>query len=147
MRGISFNTQKNDIDNKDFLIIFDSINFDDYMVQISYQEFYDEIKIPEKIFWKDLKIFCEQTEFRVIFLEAFIYKKDVSIKGLPCNYNEYILNPCVGVIFITDSAFVEIYCKDNVVNKKIKDNIATTSYCNQRYITDENDGRTKFSVW
>ena len=56
-------------------------------------------------------------------------------------------SPCKMALFIADSAFIEIYSKDDNITKTIMKNISDERYYDQEYATDENDGRTKFSAW
>ena len=151
MRGVYFHSE-DDVNNKDFIKIFNNINLDNYRMKIGYQEFYNsknggQIEICEEIRGSKFLKFCNDNNFYTIFLEMFIYEKNDYIEKFPKDYNEYMKSPCKMALFIVDSASIEIYSKDDNITKTIMKNISDKRYSDQEYTTDENDGRTRFSVW
>ncbi|GAB6989091.1 hypothetical protein JCM16418A_11410 [Paenibacillus pini] len=48
---------------------------------------------------------------------------------------------------VVDSAYVTIYCKNNEIVELFYLNAKYQGYINIEYITEENDMRTRLSVW
>ncbi len=61
-------------------------------------------------------------------------------------YGEFINSDCEIILLITDSIFVDIYAKDFKIIEVIKKNAYKNGFSNIRYITDENDTRTKITA-
>lgn len=62
------------------------------------------------------------------------------------NYNDFKKSNCDLVVLISDSVFVEIYCKNKDDIEKLKNNALNFGFTNIEYITKENDRRTAFTV-
>lgn len=61
-------------------------------------------------------------------------------------YEDFLKSDCEIIILITDSVFVDIYAKDEMVINKIKYNAEQCDFKDIAYITDENDYRTYLSA-
>ena len=61
-------------------------------------------------------------------------------------YADFLRSKCELIIFIIDGIFADIYAKDQAIIEIIKKNAEESKFENIRYITDENDIRTEFSV-
>ncbi len=61
-------------------------------------------------------------------------------------YADFLCSKCEFIIFIVDGIFADIYAKDQTIIEIIKKNAEENKFENIRYITDENDIRTEFSV-
>lgn len=75
-----------------------------------------------------------------VHLQAYFTNEPEKIN----NYYDFIISKCQIVILLTDSIFVEIYCKDFTIIQKLKQNAIKNLFKDIRYITDENDNRNKF---
>lgn len=62
------------------------------------------------------------------------------------NYNDFKKSNCDLVVLISDSVFVEIYCKNKDDIEKLKNNALNFGFTNIEYITKENDKRNVFTV-
>ncbi|WP_407944606.1 DUF2691 family protein [Paenibacillus swuensis] len=51
------------------------------------------------------------------------------------------------VLLVVDSSYVTVYCKDNKILDDLYLNAIDKGFENVEYITDENDFRTRLSVW
>ncbi|MFC4777310.1 DUF2691 family protein [Paenibacillus sp. GCM10023252] len=154
MRGISF-----EIPNMygrflgDILKRFD---MDKYNWRIGGEEAYriangtlGDALFPEPIDSMDggtLKSIVENNDYYIIFqdLKAFPKGKDtIEIK----TYEEYLVSDCELVLLVIDSVYVAIYCKDRRVTEYIYGISINMGYTKVKYITDENDFRTRLTVW
>ena len=60
------------------------------------------------------------------------------------SYYDFLNRKCQMIILLTDSIFVEVYCKDVTIIQTLKQNAKKNSFKDIRYITDKNDTRDKF---
>ena len=60
------------------------------------------------------------------------------------SYYDFLNSKCQMIILLTDSIFVEVYCKDVTIIQTLKQNAKKNSFKDIRYITDKNDTRDKF---
>lgn len=85
--------------------------------------------------------------FYAYLLEAFVFKTNFQADTEKIsNYQDFLNSNCELALFIYDSVYVEIYCKDESVIEKIRSKLSGM-YDNIEYITDSNDSRTQFSVF
>ena len=82
----------------------------------------------------------------VIFANLKAYPKDKNVLDVR-NYEEFVNSHCVLILLIIDCSYVAIYCKDNEKLESLYDNAQKNGYDKLQYITDENDFRTRLSVW
>jgi yncE len=59
-------------------------------------------------------------------------------------YEDFQKSCCQILLFITDSIFIEIYCKNLQYTNILYENAIEKNFSAIEYITDENDGRTEF---
>lgn len=55
------------------------------------------------------------------------------------NYNQFLNSTCELILFITDSIFVDLYVKNQVMLEKIYKNLISFGYTNIKYINNENE--------
>lgn len=153
-RGLSFQ-----IPNKygSFLReILRPINISSYNWYIGGEESYliinqelDEPIFPEMICGmngEELKNIIENNIYYLIFanLNAFPIGKNATELT---TYKEYIESECLLSLLIIDSSYVSIYCKDPNLIESLYKNALNKNYEKLKYVTDDNDIRTKLSVW
>ena len=63
------------------------------------------------------------------------------------DYKEYEESDCQMAIFITDTTFIEIYCKNPDELSVIQNNAIANGYTDIEDTTDESDGRTRFYIF
>lgn len=81
---------------------------------------------------------------KVTGLKAF--PKGKSIEEV-LTYEEFLNCQCQFVLLVIDSSYVAVYCKDNETLDDLYLNAVRKGFENVKYITNENDFRTKLSVW
>ncbi|MBT3318239.1 MAG: DUF2691 family protein [Clostridia bacterium] len=62
------------------------------------------------------------------------------------NYEDYVKSNCEIILLIWDSFYVNLYAKNHDIIELVKKNVEQNAE-NLEYITDENDCRTRMSVW
>lgn len=147
MRGISFKIN-NEYGNVLYDILY-GINISNMFWNISRDEIYKENG-------KDL--FTQENLDGIIFLDKIkneryytIFAKIVSsshnfIDEEINDYSDYLNNKAEILILICDSIYVEIYCKNIDDIEIIKNNAMKMDCLDIEYITDDNDGRTRFNI-
>jgi Protein of unknown function (DUF2691). len=60
-------------------------------------------------------------------------------------YEDFVRSECALLLLISDSRFVDIYCKDQIQLEKLYENAKHKYYRNLGYI-NENDSRTRMNV-
>ncbi|MOA55476.1 hypothetical protein D3C78_1792740 [compost metagenome] len=93
-----------------------------------------------------LKGILENKEYYLIFANLKAYPKEKNVKDIK-TYEEFLKSDCQLVLLVVDSAYVTVYCKDKVLLENLYHNAIINGYDNVQFITDENDGRTRLSVW
>ena len=146
MRGISFTVSNSENVLK---TIFTDVNCEKYWWNISEDEIYDKTDKP--IFKKkyiDGKTFVNiitNQNHHVIFVNIKAYPPNSPPSDLE-TYGDFIKSECQLNLLCADVIYYEIYAKDNLVVEAIRSNAIKNGFQNVDYITDENDGRTKFSI-
>lgn len=105
--------------------------------------------LPEEVYGMDgviLKGIIENNEYYLIFADVKAYPKEKNVIDIK-TYEEFLNSDCQLVLLIVDSAYVTIYCKDKDLLERLHHNAKLNSYENVQFVTDENDGRTRLSVW
>ncbi|TMV43302.1 DUF2691 family protein [Paenibacillus mesophilus] len=74
------------------------------------------------------------------------YPKDESIEDV-LTYEEFLKSQCQLVLIVIDSSYLTVYCKDNKMIDDLYLNAIRKGFEKVEYITDENDFRTRLSVW
>ncbi|MBD3918947.1 DUF2691 family protein [Paenibacillus sp. PR3] len=84
-----------------------------------------------------------------------VYLIFLGLKAFPFNseiidvrtYEEFLSSDCQFLLLIIDSVYVAMYCKDQILLADLYYNAMNLGYEKVQYITDDNDFRTKLSVW
>ena len=99
----------------------------------------------ESISGTELKTTLESNDYYVIFadLQAYPSKEISSIE----TYEEFMESDCELVLLVVDCSYVTIYCKNQEAIISLQKNALNNGFTDIEYITDENDSRTRLSVW
>lgn len=62
-------------------------------------------------------------------------------------FEDFIVSNCQLVLLVVDTIYVTIYCKNQDTIQLLINNARACGFEDIEYITDENDGRTRLSVW
>ncbi|WP_108672572.1 DUF2691 family protein [Peribacillus acanthi] len=151
-RGITF-----EIPNKPGIFlsdIFKPIEIDIFNWRIRNDETYlmKESQLGEPLFPENemdgmlLQEVIEKDCYYVIFVELIAYPKGKQVIDIE-TYEDFINSECQLVLLIVDSSFTTIYCKNKEILDRLYNNAIKRGYDQVQYITDENDTRTRLSVW
>lgn len=88
----------------------------------------------------------EDPNYLLMFGEFSAFYKESDIVEIK-TYDDFIESNCQLLILVADTTFFEIYAKDLATIEKIKQNAEKLDYEKVEYITDENDQRTRMSIW
>lgn len=104
---------------------------------------------PEEVFGMDgllLRNTLEHDSQYLIFasLKAFSKSKDIIDVQ---TYEEFLNSECKFILLVIDSVYVALYCKDKDMLECLYSNAIMNEFSNLKYITEENDFRTRLSVW
>ncbi|MNW56917.1 hypothetical protein D3C74_346740 [compost metagenome] len=88
----------------------------------------------------------ENYEYYLIFQSVKAFPKEKRLVDVQ-TYKEFIDSDCQLVLLVVDTSYVTVYCKDNGMLDSLFHNAERRGYSNLEYITDENDTRTRLSVW
>ncbi|MFE4760411.1 DUF2691 family protein [Bacillus mycoides] len=108
----------------------------------------DEALFPEEpsiVEGSDLKRLFKDNIYYVIFADLKAYPKGEEIVDIE-TYEEFKESKCELVLLVADSTYVTVYAKDQKEIKSLYENAQNQGYYVE-YVTDENDGRTRLSVW
>ncbi|MGH1298380.1 DUF2691 family protein [Bacillus pretiosus] len=108
----------------------------------------DEALFPEEpsiVEGSDLKRLFKDNIYYVIFADLKAYPKGEKVVDIE-TYEEFKGSKCELVLLVVDCTYVTIYAKDQEAFKLMYENALNQSFYVE-YITDENDGRTRLSVW
>ncbi|QMV41316.1 DUF2691 family protein [Cohnella cholangitidis] len=95
---------------------------------------------------QDLSDILKSNLYYIIFANLKAYPQGVSIKDV-LTYEEFLNSQCHLVVLVVDSSYVTIYCKDIVMLNHLYQNAIEKGFENVEYVTNENDTRTRLSVW
>ncbi|MCR8632010.1 DUF2691 family protein [Paenibacillus radicis (ex Xue et al. 2023)] len=108
-----------------------------------------ESLFPEEINGMDGLLFkgiVENNKYYVIFANLKAYPKDKNVIDIG-TYEDFLISDCQLVLLVVDCAYVTIYCKNKDILECLYQNAIRNGYDDVQFITDENDGRTRLSVW
>lgn len=108
----------------------------------------DEALFPEEpsiVEGSDLKRLFKDNIYYVIFADLKAYPKGEEVVDIE-TYEEFKESKCELVLLVADSTYVTVYAKDQKEIKSLYENAQNQGYYVE-YVTDENDGRTRLSVW
>lgn len=104
---------------------------------------------PEEVYGMDgvlLKGILEKTEYYVIFANLKAFPKEKNVIDID-TYESFLNSDCQFVLLVVDSIYVTVYCKDRDIIENLYHNAKINGYDNVQFITEENDWRTRVSVW
>jgi hypothetical protein len=104
---------------------------------------------PEEVYGMDgvlLKGILENNEYYVIFANLKAFPKEKNVIDID-TYEGFFNSDCQFVLLVVDSIYVTIYCKDKDILESLYHNAKINGYDDIQFITEENDGRTRLSVW
>lgn len=126
-----------------------------YYWQVGSGELYRMIdNQSEKELFRNDRNVIEGTELenRLITNQQYIISAD--LQAFPENrvtrvetFEEFVESDCQLVLLVVDCIYVTIHSKNQKTIELLNKNAMTCGYENIEYITDENDGRTRLSVW
>ncbi|MED1114622.1 DUF2691 family protein [Bacillus paramycoides] len=93
----------------------------------------------------ELKKLLKDNIYYLIFVDLKAYPKG-EVLGEIETYEEFKESMCEVVVLVADGDYIQIYAKDQEVIEMMYEN-ALNQGLYVEYITDENDGRTRLSVW
>jgi hypothetical protein len=108
-----------------------------------------ELLFPEEINGMDgviLKEILENTKYYVIFADLKAYPKGENVADSK-TFEEFLNSDCQLVLLVVDCVYITIYCKDKEKLESLYYNANIKGFDNIQYITDQNDTRTRLSVW
>ncbi|HIW34586.1 MAG TPA: DUF2691 family protein [Candidatus Paenibacillus intestinavium] len=94
----------------------------------------------------DLSEILELSRYYIIFANFKAYPIGEFIEDV-LTYEEFLKSHCQLVLLVIDSSYVTVYCKDNKILDDLYMNAISKGFEKVDYITDENDFRTRLSVW
>lgn len=95
---------------------------------------------------QDLSKILKSNVYYIIFANFKAYPLGESIEDV-LTYEEFLNSQCQLVVLVVDSSYVTIYCKDTEILNCLYQNAIEKGFENVEYITNENDTRTRLSVW
>lgn len=104
---------------------------------------------PEEINGLDgvqLKGILEDNKYYLIFADLKAYAKGMNVVDIKM-YENFLDSDCQLVLLVIDSIYIAIYCKDKVELESLYHNANTRGFADVQYTTDDNDYRTRLSVW
>ena len=104
---------------------------------------------PKEIYGIDgllLKTTLEDNKYYVIFANLKAYPKEQNVIDVR-TYEDFLNSDCQLALLVVDCAYVTIYCKDKDILEGLYQNAVRHGYDDIKFVTDENDRRTKLSVW
>jgi len=93
----------------------------------------------------ELKNLLENSKYYIIFADLKAYPKD-EISNIE-RYEEFIESKCELVLLVFDSCYVTNYCENKEIIELLHKNAVECGFKDVKYITDENDTRTRLSAW
>ncbi|CAI8956421.1 MULTISPECIES: DUF2691 family protein [Bacillus] len=93
----------------------------------------------------DLENLLVNNVYCIIFADLQVYPKD-KVSEIE-TYEEFVESECELVLFVVDSCYTVIYCKDKEKLELLYKNADSFGFKNIQFITDENDTRTRITAW
>ncbi|MNG14721.1 hypothetical protein D3C84_984960 [compost metagenome] len=95
---------------------------------------------------QDLSEILKSCRYYVIFANLKAYPKGERIEDV-LTYEAFLKSQCHLVLIVIDSSYLTVYCKDSKMLEDLYLNAINKGFEKVEYITDENDFRTRLSVW
>ncbi|WP_282021158.1 DUF2691 family protein [Planomicrobium okeanokoites] len=93
----------------------------------------------------ELKNRIEANQYYIISADLQAYPKNEVIRVE--TFEEFMESDCQLVLLVVDCIYVTIYCKNQETIELLNKNAITCRFKEIEYITNENDARTRLSVW
>lgn len=93
----------------------------------------------------ELKKLIKDNIYYLIFADLKAYPKGEEVVDIE-TYEEFKESKCKVVVLVADGDYIQIYAKNQEEIEMIYENALNQGFYVE-YITDENDGRTRMSVW
>ncbi|WP_270606775.1 DUF2691 family protein [Bacillus mobilis] len=93
----------------------------------------------------ELKKLIKDNIYYLIFADLKAYPKGEVLEEIE-TYEEFKESKCELVLLVADCTYVTIYAKDQKAIELMYENARNQGFYVE-YVTDENDGRTRLSVW
>ncbi|PGM91851.1 DUF2691 family protein [Bacillus cereus] len=93
----------------------------------------------------ELKKQIKDNIYYLLFVDLKAYPKG-EVPGEIETYEEFKESKCEVVVLVADGDYIQIYVKNQEEIEMMYDNALNQGFYVE-YITDENDGRTRMSVW
>lgn len=93
----------------------------------------------------ELKEVIETGQAYLIFVELRTFRGPVT--SHPETYGEFAASDCQLVLLIVDTIYTTIYCKDHEMLHALYENARSFGFHDLEYLTEQNDSRTRLSVW
>ena len=110
-------------------------------------------EVDEALFSEDKKA-IEGTELKKLLDNNKFYIVSADLQAYPKGgfteietYEDFIESHCELVLLVVDSCYFTIYCRNKETIELLYKNAADCGFEDIEYITDENDTRTRLSVW
>jgi len=99
----------------------------------------------EQLTGSELKEVIETEQAYVIFAELRAFQGPVT--SYPETYEEFAESDCQLVLLIVDTIYTTIYCKDQQMLHALYENARSFGFHDLEYLNEQNDSRTRLSVW
>lgn len=93
----------------------------------------------------ELKEVIETEQVYVIFAELRAFQGAVT--SPPQTYEEFTASDCQLVLLIADTIYTTIYCKEQTMLHALYENALSFGFRELEYVNEQNDSRTRLSVW
>lgn len=114
--------------------------FDDNKGAVS-NDFFDKSVLTGK----ELNEYIKRKNYCVISANIKAYPSD-ELKNDIKTYDDFKRSKCEIILLFCDVIYVDFYCKNNEIIKKVYEVCKRNKFKDVEYITDENDCRTRLSV-
>lgn len=91
----------------------------------------------------ELECFINKYTHYIIFVDLKAYSVGKKFRNIS-RYKEFLSSDCEFMVFIYDSSYVEIYCKDSNISKALYDNGIRYNFSDLSYIYDVDDNKEMF---
>ncbi|MGN4446750.1 DUF2691 family protein [Bacillus cereus group sp. MYBK79-1] len=108
----------------------------------------DEALFPEEpsvVEGLELKRLVKDNIYYLVFADLKAYPKGEVLEEIE-TYEEFKESKCEVVVLVADGDYIHIYAKDQKAMELMYENARNQGFYVE-YVTDENDGRTRLSVW
>ncbi|MFB5253511.1 DUF2691 family protein [Bacillus mycoides] len=93
----------------------------------------------------ELKKLIKDNIYYLIFADLKAYQKGEVLEEVE-TYEEFKESKCEVVVLVADGDYIQIYAKNQKAIELMYENALNQGFYVE-YVTDENDGRTRLSVW